>query len=241
MESKLIVQTFGHVLRLPLSFFNHQASAGLARRIDQCDQVAPVVHAVSQQIAPEAVRLVAICAIMLTQNWKMSLIAVCLLPPYMWLARRAALRMQSNLDPYYQLWEDISAQIADAIGAVKTVKLSGAEKREEKKLRERSIAAYDVYLRRIKTSQRYYFAQTALSNLSKAMILGYGGWLVLRHKLTPGDVVMFAAYLDRLYSPIDSLNGLAVSLQENLTSLRRAVKLGDTGPLEQEGAPVLEG
>ena len=94
MESKLIVDTFGHVLRLPLSFFNHQASAGLARRIDQCDQVAPVVHAVSQQIAPEAVRLVAICAIMMTQNWEMSLVAICLLPPYMWLARRAALRLR---------------------------------------------------------------------------------------------------------------------------------------------------
>jgi ABC-type multidrug transport system fused ATPase/permease subunit len=241
MESKLIVQTFGHVLRLPLSFFNHQASAGLARRIDQCDQVAPVVHAVSQQIAPEALRLVAICAIMLTQNWKLSLMAVCLLPPYMWLARRAALRLQSNLDPYYQMWEDISAQIADAIGAVKTVKLSGAEAREEETLREKSIGAYEVYLRRTRTSQRYYLWQVALSSLSKSLVLGYGGWMALRHMLTPGDVVMFAAYLDRLYSPIDSLNGLAVSLQENLTSLRRAVKLRDSGRPEPGGSPLPEG
>ncbi len=241
MESKLIVDTFGHVLRLPINFFNHQASAGLARRIDQCDQVAPVVHAVSQQIAPEAVRIVAICAIMLTQKWEMALLAVCLLPPYMWLARRAALRLQSNLDPYYQLWEDISAHIADAIGAVKTVKLSGAEAREEEKLRHKSIAAYDVYLRRIKTSQGYYLSQVAISNLSKSLVLGYGGWLVLRHMLTPGDVVMFAAYLDRLYSPIDSLNGLAVSLQENMASLRRAVKLRDAGPIEPAGDPLSEG
>jgi len=241
MESKLIVDTFGHVLRLPINFFNHQASAGLARRIDQCDQVSPVVHAVSQQIAPEAVRLVAICAIMLTQNWEMALLAVCLLPPYIWLARRAALRLQSNLDPYYQMWEDISAHIADAIGAVKTVKLSGAEAREEEKLRRKSLAAYEVYLRRIRTSQRYYLSQIAISNLSKSLVLGYGGWLVLRHMLTPGDVVMFAAYLDRLYSPIDSLNGLAVSLQENLASLRRAVKLKETGPLEPTGAPLPEG
>jgi ATP-binding cassette subfamily B protein len=241
MESKLIVDTFGHVLRLPINFFNHQASAGLARRIDQCDQVAPVVHAVSQQIAPEAVRLVAICAIMLTQNWEMALLAVCLLPPYVWLARRAALRLQSNLDPYYQMWEDISAHITDAIGAVKTVKLSGAEAREEGKLREKSLAAYEVYLRRIKTSQKYYLSQVAISNLSKSLVLGYGGWLVLRHMLTPGDVVMFAAYLDRLYSPIDSLNGLAVSLQENLASLRRAVKLREAGPLEPTGASLSEG
>src|SRR5215467_5650822 len=32
MESKLVVGTFAHVLRLPLGFFNNQASAGLARR-----------------------------------------------------------------------------------------------------------------------------------------------------------------------------------------------------------------
>ena len=241
MESKLIVDTFGHVLRLPLTFFNRQASAGLAKRIDQCDQVAPVVHAFSQQIAPEAMRLVGICAIMFTQNWEMALVSTCLLPPYMWIARRSALRMQSNLDPYYQLWENISAHIADAIGAVKTVKLSGAEAREEERLLRASTRAYDVYLNRIKTAQRYYISQSALSNLSKSLVLGYGGWLVLRHRLTPGDVVMFAAYLDRLYSPIDSLNGLAVSLQENFTSLRRAVNLRDSGPVEATGRPLKEG
>ena len=186
-------------------------------------------------------RLVGIIAIMLTQNWEMALVSTCLLPPYMWIARRSALRMQSNLDPYYQLWEDISARIADAIGAVKTVKLSGAEVREEERLLGESIRAYDVYLNRIRTAQRYYISQSALSNLSKSLVLGYGGWLVLRHRLTPGDVVMFAAYLDRLYSPIDSLNGLAVSLQENFTSLRRAVRLMDSGPVEALGHPLKEG
>ena len=236
MESKLIVDTFGHVLRLPISFFNHQASAGLARRIDQSDQVSPVVHAVAQQIAPEAIRLVAILAIMLATNWKMSLIAVFLLPPYMWLARRVAIRLQSNLDPYYQLWEDNPSHITDALGAIKTVKLSGAEAREEATLRDKSTGAYEVYLRRIRMYQKYYLSQTAISHLNRCLLLAYGGWLVLRHVITPGDVVMFAAYLDRLYSPIDSLNSLAVSLQENLASLRRTIKLRAAGPLEPTGA-----
>ena len=241
MESTLIVDTFGHVLRLPLTFFSRQASAGLAKRINQSDQVAPVVSAFSQQIAPEAIRLVGICAIMLTQNWKMALVSVCLLPPYAWLARRSALRLQANLDPYYELWENISARIADVLGAVKTVKLSGAEAREENRLRKQSDEAYDVYLERIRIAHRYYVSQSALSNFSKALVLGYGGWLVLRQRLTPGDVVMFAAYLDRLYSPIDSLNGLAVSLQENLTSLRRAVRLLDTPGVERPGHPLVPG
>jgi ABC-type multidrug transport system fused ATPase/permease subunit len=238
MESKLIVETFGHVLRLPLRFFDRQSSGALAKRIDQCDQVSPVVHAVSQEIAPEAIRLVGICAIMLTQNWEMALVSVCLLPPYMWLARRSALRMRGNLDAYYDLWEGISARITDVVAAIKTVKLSGAERREEERLRAASMHAYDVYLDRIAIAHRFYISQSALSNLSKSLVLGYGGWLVLRQKLTPGDVVMFASYLDRLYSPIDSLNGLAVSLQQNVASLKRAVRLLDTGPMEPPGKPL---
>ena len=238
MESSLIVGTFGHVLRLPVSFFNRRASAGLARRIDQSDQVSPIVSAFSQQIAPEAVRFVGICAIILTQNWEMALVSTCMLPLYVWVARRSALKMQTNLESYYELWENISARIADAISAVKTVKLSGAESREEERLRAESNHAYGVYLRRISTAQRYYITQSVLSNLSKSLVLGFGGWLVLRQKLTPGDVVMFVAYLDKLYGPVDSLNEIAVGMQNHTTSLQRAVELLETEGVEQTGAGV---
>ena len=241
MESSFIVNTFGHVLRLPLSFFSHTASAGLAKRIDQCDQVAPIVSAFSQQILPEAVRLVGICAIMFTQNWQMALVSFVLLPFYFWVARRSALRMKTNLDPYYEMWENISAHIADSISAVKTVKLSGAESREEHRLKMESQRAYEVYLNRIAIAQRFYISQSALSNLSKSMVLGYGGFLVLRHRLTPGDVVMFVAYLDRLYSPIDALNEIAVSLQQDMASLLRAVRLLDAGPTEAPGTDLPPG
>jgi ATP-binding cassette subfamily B protein len=241
MESSFIVNTFSHVLRLPLSFFSHTASAGLAKRIDQCDQLSPIVSAFSQEIVPEAVRLVGICAIMFTQNWQMAIVSFVLLPFYLWIARRSALRLKANLDPYYEMWENISAHIADAISAVKTVKLSGAESREEHRLRKESRYAYDVYLDRLATAQRFYISQSALSNLSKSMVLGYGGFLVLRHRLTPGDVVMFVAYLDRLYSPIDTLNGIAVNLQEYMTSLLRAVRLLEAGPVEKSGTDLPKG
>ncbi|MBI2690302.1 MAG: ABC transporter ATP-binding protein [Acidobacteria bacterium] len=235
MEADLIVSTFGHVLRLPTSFFARRASAGIAKRIDQSDQLAPVVHAFSQQIAPEAIRLVGICAIMFAENWEMALVSLSMLPPYLWIARRSALRMKTGLEPYYELWENISARITGALAAVKTVKLSGAESREEDRLGRESNYAYGVYIDRIRTAQGYYIWQSVLSNLSKSMVLGYGGWLVLRRRLTPGDVVMFAAYLDRLFAPVDSLNNIAVSLQQHLISLTRAIRLRDEGPVEAPG------
>jgi len=73
------------------------------------------------------------------------------------------------------------------------------------------------------------------------MVLGYGGYMVLDSRLTPGDVVMFVAYLDRLYDPIDSLSSIAVNLQQHMASLNRAVRLLQTGPEEARGVPLLPG
>ena len=34
----------------------------------------------------------------------------------------------------------------------------------------------------------------------------------MKHQLTPGDVVMFVSYLDKIYSPVDNLTSLANTL-----------------------------
>lgn len=241
IEANLIQSTFGHVLRLPLSFFSRRASGGLGKRIDQSDQVAPIVSAFSQQIAPEVVRVVGICAIMFFQSRRLAVAALAVLPLYFLIARRAAHRLESGMSEYYSRWENVSARIQDALAAIKTVKLSGAEPREVKKLEAASQAAYSDYLNRSRLGDRYLLLQSTLNHFSKALVLGYGGWLVLDRQLTPGDVVMFVAYLDRLYDPIDTLSSIAVNLQQNVVSLNRAIRLLLTGPEEPSGAPLAAG
>jgi ATP-binding cassette subfamily B protein len=48
-------------------------------------------------------------------------------------------------------------------------------------------------------------------------------------------VVMFVAYLDRLYGPVDTLASLWVELQQNLASIARAFRLLDRGAEEKTG------
>src|SRR5437667_360334 len=127
------------------------------------------------------------------------------------ITRRATRRLESGMDEYYSLWEKVSVRIQDALAAIKTVKLSGAEPREVDKLQDISRVAYVDYLERAKLGNRYLFLQRTLNHFSKALVLGYGGYMVLDRQLTPGDVVMLVAYLDRLYDPIDALSSIAVS------------------------------
>lgn len=241
IESDLIRSTFGHVLRLPLGFFSRRASGALVKQVDQSDQVAPIIAAFSKDIAPEVFRVVGIVAVMFTQNVPLTLVALATLPAYLFVVIRSTKRLESDLPAYYGLWEQMSSRIQDALTAVKTVKLCGAEQREVERLTSASRQAYAAYLARNRLTNRYAFWQSFLAQLGKALVLGFGGWKVLERQLTPGDVVMFVAYLDRLYDPIELLTSLTNTLQQHAASLQRALRLLDTSREENTGISLPPG
>ncbi len=234
-------RAFRHVVRLPLAFFTRKSTGALVKQIDQLDQVSPIVRAAVHELLPELLRVVGALAIMFTQSWRLSLVTLLLLPPYVWIVRRSVTQLETGLDGYYGLWERVSARIQGVLGAIKTVKLAGAEEREAGQLRAQCGEAYGRYLQRNRLANRYLFWQTTVNYAGQALVLGFGGLLVLRRQLTPGDVVMFVAYLEKLFGPVETLSASAVTLQEHLASLRRALRLMATGTPEPRGEPVPPG
>ncbi len=235
IEQGFIGSTLSHVLRLPLSFFSKRSSTALAKQINQSEEVSAIVNGFSQQILPEIISLCGILAIMFWQNVTLTLISLAVIPFYLLIAWRSANRLESGLSSYYDRWEEVSARMQDALSGIKTVKLSGAEQREVSRFSKISDEAYRDYVNRSKLANQYVFWENVLTRLSTALVLGYGGYLTLQHQLTPGDVVMFVAYLDRLYGPIDSLASLWVNLQQNVASIARAFRLTDHTHEEKKG------
>ena len=239
IEQSFIQNTFAHVLHLPLGFFGKRSSTAIAKQIDQSEEVTGIVNGFSQQILPEMISLLGILAIMFWQNVALTSVALITIPFYLWIAWRSANKLESGLSNYYSRWEDVSARIQDGLTGIKTVKLSGAEDREVRRLQAVAGEAYEDYIKRARLSNKYVFWETMLSHLSTALVFGYGGYLTLQNKLTPGDVVMFVAYLDRLYGPIDTLASLWVELQQNVASIARAFRLLDSGVEETTGRQLV--
>jgi ABC-type multidrug transport system fused ATPase/permease subunit len=239
IEQRFIQGTFAHVLNLPLNFFGKRSSAAIAKQIDQSEEVTGIVNGFSQQILPESISLLGILAIMFWQNVALTSVALITIPFYLLIAWRSANKLESGLANYYSRWEDVSARIQDGLTGIKTVKLSGSEDREVKRLKTVSDEAYKDYVKRARLSNKYVFWETMLSHLSTALVFGYGGYLTLENKLTPGDVVMFVAYLDRLYGPIDTLASLWVELQQNIASITRAFRLLDSGMEKRTGKELV--
>jgi ATP-binding cassette, subfamily B, bacterial len=235
IERRFIQRTFAHVLKLPLAFFAKRSSAALHKQIDQSEEISGTVTVFTKDIFPEIVSLIGILAIMFWQNYILALLAISIIPIYILITIRSTKKLELSLAGYYEKWEEVSAKMQDALGGIKTVKLSGAEDREVNKLDAQAGEAYKDYIKRSLLANKYAFWQVLLTYIASAMVLTYGGYLALNHKLTPGDVVMFVAYLDMLYDPIDNLAGIWANVQLNVASIARAFKLLDTNTEEKKG------
>jgi ABC-type multidrug transport system fused ATPase/permease subunit len=227
IERGFILRTFRHVLRLPLDFFSRRASGAVARQIDQSDHVAPVFTAFAQEVWPDVFTLLAILVIMTSLNRELALITFIAVPVYALITWQMTRRLETRLEEYYSLWDDVSSRIQQAVAGIKTVLTHGAAEHEAQALDDVSQRAFDTYVARNRLQNRYAFAQEAIVTTSKAAALLLGGIKALQHQLTPGDVVLFLAYLDQVYAPIGSLTEMYTSLQEHASSLRRAHRLLD--------------
>ena len=235
IERKFIQKTFGHVLQLPLLFFTKKSSSALHSQIDQSEEISGTVTVFTKDIFPEIISLSGIIAIMFWQNYIMALLALSIVPIYLYITIKSTRKLEKTLSGYYEKWETVSARMQDALTGIKTVKLSGAEEREVAQLDKEASEAYSLYTQRSFLANKYSFWQVFLTHVASFMVLVYGGYLALNHKLTPGDVVMFVTYLDMLYDPIDNLAGIWSDVQQNITSIARAFRLLDTSAEIQKG------
>ncbi len=239
IERVYILDVFRHVLRLPLSFFTRRASGSVARQIDQSDNVAPVVHALAQEIWPDLFSLIAIVIILSTLNIQLALVILVAVPAYLVVTWHMTGRLASRMEDYYALWDDVSGRIQQTVSGIKTVLTHGTGTHEARALEETTGQAYSTYLDRNRLENRYLFLQDTIVAVSKASAVLLGGLKALDHQLTPGDVVLFLAYLDQVYQPIESLTSLYASLQQNASALTRSERLLHTRAAPGEARPPL--
>lgn len=225
LERGLLQEAFAHVLRLPLPLFDRESSGTLAKQVDQVDQVSPIVVMFARTLGPELLRLVGVVAVMLYYSPLLTLISLAPLPLYLVFSHRLSQALDRNLESYYDRWQEISGRIVEVFSGIKTVKQSGAQGREAKRMAADSARAYSLSVEREGANNRFQAFEELFIQGSRVAVLFLGGWMVFKDGQTPGVIVMFVAYIDQLYAPISNLSSLSIQLREHTLSASRALAL----------------
>ncbi len=224
-------QVYRHLLALSPAFYSRARGGDLLARLD--GDIAEIQRfAVDSLIASVngVFALLGTLAAMATLSWRLTLLALALVPAEVLFLRRMRPWVERSTRRVRERASDITAFLVETLGAVKFIQSVRAEDREVARL----TALNRSYLGELVHQQLVGFATAAGPNLltviGTAAVFVAGGYLVAQHALTVGALIAFSAYLTRATGPVQTLLGLYVATQRTRVSLQRVVELTRVPP-----------
>ena len=125
----------------------------------------------------------------------------------------------------------LSSYFLDSLRAVKFIQATNTQAARMDGLRQR----HRDYYHSLRASQQAGFVLSVLQRLAgtlgMAIVLGAGGWLLMRHETSVGVLVAFVGYAARAGGPVNTLLGVFSGWQRARVSLSRVAELLQSPPV----------
>lgn len=241
----LRVALFDRLQRMSLRFFTNTKVGELMSRLN--NDVVGAQNAISNTIVgiiTNIVQGIAVIAVMVTLEWRLTIVSIIILPLFILAARQLGSRLRDISREQMEANARMNAMMNETlnIGGALLVKLFGRARVEVERFQRRSVRVRDLGIHRAVTGATFFVIVGLISAVGTALVYGIGGYLVIRGAFTIGTIVAFGAYLTSLYSALSGLANAPVEFATSMVSFERVFEVVDL-PQEIEekpGAVVLE-
>lgn len=222
---------YRHLQFSTFSFFDHAHTGQLmSRGTEDINSIRRFLMFSMRMLVQSFVMLVIITIILLTINWQLAVLSMALMPVLV----LTALHFGQTIRPLYlavqQQFGIMTTKMQENLAGTRVVRSFAQEDREIEEFDTELERLYDRNIDAIKKSAFYFPFMTVLSTLSIAMILWYGGRLVVGGDLTVGQLTAFYLYLAMLQMPVRVLGFVVNSAARAIASGDRIFEVLDTKP-----------
>jgi len=221
---------FARLQRMSLRFFTNTKVGELMSRLN--NDVVGAQNAISNtivSIVTNIIEAIALLAIMLTFEWRLTIVSVLILPLIVVAARRIGNVLRDIAREAMETNAQMNAHMNETlnIGGALLVKLFGRANEEEQRFRDRAANVRDIGIRRAVIGSGFFVIIGLVSAIGTALVYGLGGYFVITDVFTVGTIVAFGSYLGQLYSSLQGLAGAPVEFSTSMVSFERVFEVID--------------
>ena len=175
----------------------------------------------------DGLTLIGLLIVMFTQNWKLSLIALVMIPFASITARRLGQRMSKVSTEAQERSGDLNKYLIDLFKNHKIIKIFQREEYENQrsnefveKLKEKSIKISTVLIRATPIME-------VLTGTMIAILIFYSGKLIMNDQLSINNFFSFLAAMMLAYQPVKSLATINVGVGQGMSAAKRILPIID--------------
>jgi ATP-binding cassette subfamily B protein len=221
---------FAHLQRMSLRFYTNTQVGELMSRLN--NDVIGAQRAITGTlvtILSNTFSLIATLIIMLSLEWRLTLLGVAILPLFILPARRVGNVLRDIARRSMEINARMNALMNETlnISGALLVKIFGRHRDEVNRFSERAGEVRDIGVRQAVVGRWFFLALSLVSALGSALVFWLGGHLVLRGAFTIGTIVAFSAYLTDLYGPLMAMTNARVDFATSMVSFERVFEVLD--------------
>jgi ATP-binding cassette subfamily B protein len=230
---------YAHMQSMSLRFFTRTRAGELMSRLN--NDVVGAQGAITGTLVTlisNTVSLALTLAVMLSLEWRLTLLGVAILPLFILPARRIGRTLRVLTRQAMDQNARMNAQMNETlnISGALLAKVFGRQRMEVERFSDRAAGVRDIGVRQAVIGRWFFLGLSLVSALGTALVFWVGGHLVLRGTFTVGTIVAFSAYLVNLYGPLMALSNARVDFATSMVSFERVFEVLDL-PAEIDDRP----
>ena len=237
-------QIFAQVQRLSFSFFDrHEAGDLMSRLVNDTQVINQMFGEGLMRVLRMVLSLVGIIISMIALNWRLALASYAILPVILVITFSFSRRVRQAFRQTRKTIGEVSAELQENIAGVREVQAFHRETESLKEFQAVSERNRAANVQAETLTAGFMPLLDVLSTIALAVVIGFGGYLVLNFDpplVSIGIIVAFLNYVRRFYQPIREMAQLFAQMQAAVAGAERVFDLLDTEPDVRDAPDAIE-
>lgn len=226
---------YSHIQRLSLAYHVHKQTGDLISRVtSDIDAIQSFIASGLLGALISGVTLVGMLGVMLYLNWRFTLIALSVAPPLFFVVYTYTRRIKKASREVRKKEGEIVSTIQEVLSSIHVVKAFAREDFEQRRLEEESLEGVEIALRARSLKAKLSPIVEILIAVGTALVLWFGARMVLAGALSAGSLVIFIAYLGKMYKPMQELSKMTDSYSKAAVGYERIREVLETNGVIQD-------
>lgn len=239
LDLTMVSGFISHTLRLPLKFFETRQVGDVITRVQENNKIQMFLTRQAVATWLDALMAVVYLGLMFYYNWRLALLVVGLIPPFVILTLVATPFLRQISREVFTEAAEQNSLLVEMLTGVETVKSAAAEREVRWRWEEHLTSMLNLQFKGQKFANGLQGVSGLINAIGSTALLWYGATLVIQGQLTIGQFVAFNMLIGNVISPVLSLVELWDEFQEVLISVERLNDVLEATPEEVPGQPML--